>query len=256
MGECMKKVRLYRNVLIVVMVVLIIVIGILSRVIHIKKSERMREDWLLQQEARLPYDYAKNATAIKLPKDSSNWSQDIYESSYDFDGDMSDENVLVQFLEEEDMPVASIRVDGMEPLAVELEQGQDDRTISIVGMTVDKDKMLAVVENVFKGGDKMGYVRCHVFSIAGDVFIKQEEVYYSGAIGKKGLMVKGVIANGIQNDSFRYDVEEDQNEYIYERSRIFADLRDLGIKLPYETINNPNVTYKKNVIGIFNIIVS
>lgn len=91
----------------------------------------------------------------------------------------------------------------------------------------------------------IGSVKLSVWIINVDGFEHLMDVSYSGLADEVGIMREGVVQKNMEGDSFSYDVLINQNEYIYERSRVMADLRELGIKLPYGTYGAYRIDYKR-----------
>ena len=124
--------------------------------------------------------------------------------------------------------------------------------LTVAGINLKNDKRLAAIEYTYIDGG-MGLVKCHVWSYVNGGFVKNSEILYSGLIGNQGFMDSGVIENRVPEDRFGYVAEENKNGYIYERSRVIADMRDLGIKLPFETVGQYTIGYDRNVTFFYDV---
>lgn len=251
----MNKIKLCFGVIIGILVILVIGGGIF---VMRNRTEQTEQDpnWIELQQQGISNILTENVQSL-VKKDVSEQVLDgQYEAYYDFNEDGVEEVILIKFEDVSGVTIAGIQVDGVEPVEFEMTSLGDSTVFSVVAIELKGEKRLAAVESVIRHDGDMGCVKCVVWELEDSRFEETSNIYYSGMIGRKGLMVEGIISNNVSDDNFQYDVEEDQNEYIYERSRIFADMREIGIKFPYGTVGNHIVTYKKNVTGLFNIIVS
>ncbi len=173
-------------------------------------------------------------------------------SEYDLNGDGATEvvNVVVDNANSQ----AIIGVGNLGTLAITLEPiGVNSfQHLTVAGINLKNEKRLAAIEYTYIDGG-MGLVKCHVWSYVNGAFVKNSEILYTGRIGNQGFMDSGIIENRVPEDTFGYVAEENKNGYIYERSRVIADMKDLGIKLPFETVGQYTIGYDRNVTFFYDV---
>lgn len=217
---------------------------------------RQEDSWAEKYMKNLEYNFDDASVNMIMAREEwkTNMS-DIYDSIYDFNLDGQPEQVQISFQGGETAETACISLNGEEVLQVAVLADDVQRAFTIVGIRYGSDTYLAAVESVYEEGGGMGKLKCVVYQYQDGGFIKVADVSYTGTIGNRGMMAEGVLESNCDERVFSYDVKEDQNNYIYQRSVVFADMKDLGIKFPFETVGKFETAYKRNVSGILNIIV-
>lgn len=237
-----------------IVILMVIAVGLIVKSKNVTYEREM--NWIEMQQHKLGFTF--DDTAMYLLPELTDWNtilSQLHSTSFDFDGDGTEENVMVSFIEKENGIFASIETESVGSVEMQLDQ-YGSTVFSVVGMEKEGAKYLAAVESVLPDDGTKGFICCRVWKVSDGRLEKSHNIYYSGVIGDSGMMAQGTISNDLPEDCFAYNAEDDMNGYIYERSRIIADMRELGIKFPYETIGNHIVSYKKEVFGLYNIIIS
>lgn len=215
-----------------------------------------KETWADHYIESLKYNFDDTAVNMKMKK--KEWRKEISEifhGAYDFDKDGQAEPVQISFSDGEAGRIMEIAYDGGEALQISLEPLDVQRAVTVVGIRYKADAYLAVLESVYDSEAGMGKLQWEIYRYQDGVFVKEEALLYSGTADGHGIMTEGVLESRSAKRTFVYDVKQDQNDYIYCRSVIFADMKELGISLPVVTTGWFETAYKRNVKGIFNVIV-
>lgn len=220
------------------------------------KSGGFQKKWIKEYLKNLSYVFEESAPSLIIEKEKTGeLFETVYQYPFDFNGDNEDENIRVSFKNQGETIQAVIKAENCEAVFVDLENtNENQKVFTVTGINVKGKTALAAIESVYAPGGGKGYLKCHVWRYENGSFVKNSEIIYSGVIGVRNYMVEGIIENRAADDTFYYNVEENQNGYIYERSRAIADMKDFGIKLPFETVGRFQVSYKRWVTGIFNVI--
>lgn len=169
--------------------------------------------------------------------------------AYDFDGDGIQEQVKITW----DMSGRLVfDAEGFDRAEFDADIVDEDRYVisaavidnSLVGDGSGKE-VLVLSRASYPTENEVGSVKISIWLTGNDGFRQLMDVSYSGLSDEVGIMREGAVKKNMEGDTFFYDVLVNQNEYIYERSRIIADLRELGIKLPYETCGAYFIDYKR-----------
>ncbi len=219
-------------------------------------ANRQKNDWAAIYQKNLEYNFNEPAVNRKVTwEEWKTLSSGLFDCKYDFDGDGQAEQVRISFRTDENVQMAEIFVDESEGLQIPVHTGNASWVFTVVGLKYAGHTYLAAVESVYDIGDGMGELNCIIYQYGKEGFVKAADISYSGTIGSRGMMVEGVLASNCNDRIFSYDVLEQQNDYIYQRSVVFADMKEMGIKFPFETVGKFQTAYKRNVAGIFSVIV-
>lgn len=246
--------RTYRYIVMLIAVFLLFLCGVFGLLYGM---EAKKHRWVQLQRENLEYVFDESASCrlLKL-SEAEKLYQEVYETAYDFDGDEAAEPVQVAFARQSEQNVVTVTVGGTEPVQVALDCPDGYRMSCVItGIDGKEGKLLGIVESVFAPEDGKGYLNCHLFSVRDNAFVKSADYTYSGVIGGPGHMVEGTVENAMPENAYAYDVKTNQNGYIYERSVILADMKDVGLMFPYETVGKFQMRYKRNVTGLFYVIV-
>lgn len=215
-------------------------------------ADNWTDDWAETYRKNLEYNFDDTAVNRKMKrKEWDKFASGTYVGSYDFNQDGQEEQVQIAFPDGE---TVQILLDGEEVLRFGIQNGDVQRVLTIVGIRYEAETYLAAVRSLYEENGGMGTLKFVVYRYQDGGFIKVWDIVYSGTIGARSIMVEGVLESSCGDKVFSYDVKEQQNDYIYQRSVLFADMKDLGIKLPFETVGKFETAYKRNVSGILNII--
>lgn len=220
------------------------------------KEEEKKYRWVRLQRENLEYIFDESAPCRVLElSEIEKLYHKAYETTYDFDGDQIAEAVQIAFERQADQKIVTIMVEGMEPVSVKLDCPDGyQRSCVITGIEGENGNSLGIVESVFAPEEGKGYLNCHIFSVKEQSFVKSVDYTYSGMIAGYGIMIEGVIENAMPGNEYVYDVTTHQNDYIYERSVMFANMKDMGLRFPHETMGKFQMRYKRNVTGLFYVI--
>lgn len=218
---------------------------------------RFRKDnWADRYRKKLEYNFDENAVNMKVKqKDWKKFASDSYEGAYDFDRDGKAETLKISFSESDGSYAAHIDLEGEEVLQFGLERENRQGVFTVVGIYHESETYIAVLESVYNGREEMGKLRWQIYGYRDGKFVKAEDFAYTGMADGRGIMVEGVIESNCMEKVYSHDVKEHQNNYVYYRSVVFADMKEMGIKLPFETAGRFETMYKRNIKGIFNIII-
>lgn len=246
--------KTYRYIVMLIAVFLLFLCGVF---LFLYRMEIKKYQWVQLQRENLEYIFDDSAPCrlLKL-SEAEELYQEVYETAYDFDGDKIAEPVQIIFERQPEQKLVIITAEGIEPVQVVLDCPDGyQMSCVITGIDGKTGQQLGIVESVFSPEEGKGYLNCHLFSFKDNSFVKSADYTYSGVIGGPGHMVEGCVENSMPENAYVYDVQTSQNEYIYERSVILADMKDVGLRLPYETMGKFQVRYKRNVTGLFYVIV-
>lgn len=226
-----------------------------------KEDKYAESDSNQSWETDEPIDDTQSMTGVDvitgIPSESVSMPNDFKPvqtvQEYDINGDGESEKVQVTV--DNGTAQASINVGGAGNLGVSLEPAGTwmQHKLTVVGISLRNEKRLAAIEYTYADAG-MGLIKCHVWKYANNSFVKTSEIVYSGLIGNQGRMESGIIENRVPEDSFRHVAEENKNGYITERSIVIADMKDLGIKLPFETVGTYAITYDDNITFFYDMI--
>lgn len=240
-----------------IIILAIVFVAILASIfLYEWAKEEKKYHWVKMQQENLDYIFDKSAPhkVLKLSEEDKLY-QKAYETSYDFNGDGTKEAVQIAFAKQWDKKMVTITVEGTEPVQVELDCPDGyQMSCVITGIQGKNGNSLGIVESVFAPEDGKGYLNCHIFSYNGEKLQKSTDYTYSGLIGGLGMMDEGIVENAIPGKEFCHDVDINQNGYVYERSVMFADMKDVGLYFPYETVGKFQMGYRRNVTGLFYVI--
>lgn len=214
-----------------------------------------RDTWADRYVEKLKYNFDDTAVNKKMKR--KEWRKpvtEVFEGSYDFDKDGQAEPVLVTFSDTDAGRVMEIAAKG-ETLRVVLDPEDAQRAVTVVGIRYGNETYLAAVESVYKSGEEAGRLRWKIYRYQSGAFVLEEDFLYTGIADGHGIMTEGTLESYFAERKFSYDLEKDQNDYIYYRSVVFADMKDMGIRLPFETRDRFETFYKRNIRGIFNVVV-
>lgn len=177
-----------------------------------------------------------------------------YTTSIDIDFNGVEEVVKCKFNQDGSGLVAELTVNSYPTAIIDLNEiGEDRKEISVVSFNCRYDYGIAFLESVYDVNGEMGSISAHVFLLNNGTLEKVAENYYSGRIGANGYMDEGIISNNVADDLYSYNAEEHMNGYIYNRSRFIADMKEIGIKMPFETMGTFGISYKRNVSRLIGI---
>lgn len=246
------NVRKYLPVLLGVIMICAVLFGaVIFCVTFLKKH-----DWAVQYAKRLEYNFGDSAVNMIIKK--TEWDKlcaDSFDGFYDFDKDGQAEQVQVSFAGEASERNVQVTLNEAAALQIALEPGDVQRAVTIVGIDGAAGTYLAVLESVYNGKTELGMLRWKVYRYQEGAFVQENDFQYQGLADERGIMKEGVIESRSEKRTFFYDVSQNQNDYIYYRSVVFADMKELGISLPFETVGMFETAYKRNIKGIFNVIV-
>lgn len=215
-----------------------------------------RDRWADHYIESLKYNFDDTAVNMKMKK--KEWRKEISEifhGAYDFDKDGQAEPVQISFSDTEEGRIMEIAYGGGEALQISLEPSDVQRAVTVVGIRYEADTYLAVLESVYDSKAGLGKLQWKIYRYQNGIFVPEEDLIYAGMADEQGIMREGALESRSAKRTFVYDVKQDQNDYIYYRSVVFADMKEMGIRLPFVTTGWFETAYKRNVKGIFNVIV-
>ena len=215
-----------------------------------------KKDWAVQYAKKLEYTFDDSAVNMIIKRtERDKLYAHVYDGFFDFDRDGQTEQVQISFMENEAGRMAQIVLEGTTPLSIMLEPGDVQCVFTVVGINGKDGMYLAAMESVYNGKTGTGKLQWKVYRYQSGAFVSEEDFLYKGMADERGIMKEGVIGSSSEARTFFYDVIENQNDYIYYRSVVFADMKELGISLPFETVGMFETAYKRNIRGIFNVII-
>lgn len=245
-----------QNILAIALCLCLIVVC--AVIIRTSATENAPGTWADEYQARIAPRFADSTLMnIMQASDLASLEGISYNSSYDVDADGTPENVNVSFAVREGVVIAGIYVDGYDSISYEMEAlGGNSKAFAVMGVRNDDGRTgIAVVESVYAAGGGLGKLNCHVWSFDGQMITKEAAIGYISQIGQNGFIDIGTVTNDVPQDSFSWSMNEHQNNFMYNRSRMMADMREWGVLFPYGTVDKFMTNYKYKVVGLYHLII-
>lgn len=247
-----KNVRKYIPVFLGVVIIATVILGTAVWCVNFLK----KHDWAVQYAKKLEYTFDDSAVNMIIKKtERDKLYADGFAGFYDFNRDGQAEQVRITFSEDALGRTVQVALDENCAVQIALEPGEVQSVFTVVGIDSGDSTYMAALESVYNGKTGTGKLRWKVYGYQDGTFVQQEDLLYVGMADERGIMKEGVIESSFEGRTFSYDVGQNQNDYIYYRSVVFADMKELGISLPFETVGMFETAYKRNIRGIFNVII-
>lgn len=236
----------------------LVLVAICTIIIRISATENAPGTWADEYQAKVAPRFADSSMmSIVEASEFSSLSSKNYNGNFDVDHDGNVDAIQIYLSNRENVMIATIHVDGYDDITYEAEAlGGDSKALGIMGVTNDDGRTgIAVVESIYDNVNGFGYLKCHVWNYQDGTIHKVASIGYNSLIGSNGFVDVGMITSDIPEDSFSWSRTEHQNNFIYERSRMMADMREWGILFPYATVDKFVTNYKYKVAGLCHVII-